>query len=414
MPQRLIQSLFTNRRRQALPIGIDLGADGVRLLQLEVVGDSVSVVGAAREAWPDEVRERLGGQLHPPTPAEAKHVLDRLHRQGLLSGRRVAIALPRDCVQVKSVRLPVMPADETEQAARLEAQQAFGIDPSAHETRVIPLGEVKQGGDIRQEVLLLAAKRSDVETIVEQWHDIGFAPDTIDFEAAALYRAVERFVRRKDDEAEVNVIVDMGHRRTNVVIGRGRDMNFFKPIDIGGHQLNEAVSRALGVSVDEARTIRTRLIETTDTVSAVGEDPVRQAVYDTLRPSVEQLGREIGLCLRYFSVNFRGRRPARVRIVSGESRDPAVIQILAGALPVPVEAGKPVANADLSRMKAVDRTSGLGDWTIAFGLSLKQCRGSFPDRLGASRSEQVGSSFEIDSTKSIDITPGTPEELIHA
>ena len=38
------------------------------------------------------------------------------------------------------------------------------------------------------------------------------------------------------------MLVDVGYRRTNVVIGRGRDISFIKSIDQGSHQFHEAVS----------------------------------------------------------------------------------------------------------------------------------------------------------------------------
>lgn len=416
MLSNALTSLFSPWRRPPLPIGVDIGADGIRMLQLEVVGDSVSVIGAARELWPAQVREAQSGPVRPPQPGDVRPILEKLYRQGEFVGRRIAIALPRELVRVKNVRMPLMPPDETQDAAGFEAQQAFeNVLPSTHEIRAIPLGEVKQGTDVRQEVLLLAVKSSDVEALVEQWHAAGFAPDSIDFEPAAIFRAVERFVRRRDDESDVNVLVDIGHRRTNVVIGRGRELNFFKTIDIGGHQLNQAVAHTLGVNVSEARTLRGRLSETADTADVADEDPVRRAVYDTLRPSVEQIGREVGLCLRYFSVNFRGRRPARIRVVGGESRDPSVLRILGAALPVPVEVGRPVANADLSRIRAVDRKANLADWTVAFGLALKQCKGNFPDRLGATRDEQQGQARPSEAASPVEAAgPTRREEFTHA
>ena len=43
-------------RAQIHPIGIDVGHDSVKLLQLERQGDSLSVVAAARAALPPEAR----------------------------------------------------------------------------------------------------------------------------------------------------------------------------------------------------------------------------------------------------------------------------------------------------------------------------------------------------------------------
>jgi type IV pilus assembly protein PilM len=407
------RSLLDRWRRPALPIGVDFGADGVRLVQVEASGEQLSVIAAARERWADSVRERVGNSQRPPDLQSVRPILDRMHRQGGFLGRRIAIALPRELVQVKNIRMPVMPEAETAEAARFEAQQVLdGVRLDTHEIRVVPLGEVKQGGEVRQDVLLLAVRRDDVDALVEQWHAVGFEPASIDFEPAAIYRAVERFVRRRDDESEVHALIDVGHRRTSVVIGRGRELNFYKAVDIGGQHLNAAVAKTLGLSIDEARSLRARLAATANEAATPGdEDPVRQAVYDTLRPGVEQLGREVGLCLRYFSVNFRGRRPTRVRVVGGTSNDPAVLRILASALPVPIDVGVPITNADLTRLRPADRTTALAEWTVAFGLSLRQCRGTFADLTGASRDEQFFDQLTADVTPA---TSAAGEDLVHA
>jgi hypothetical protein len=184
--------------------------------------------------------------------------------------------------------------------------------------------------------------------------------DSLDFEPSAIYRSIERFLRRREDEREVNVLTDIGLRRTKVIIGRGREIHFLKPIEVGGQQLNEAVAHKLGISFEEARALRQRIAERVADVST--SDSVRQAVYDTTRMLLETLGREIGLCLRYYSVTFRGQRPSRVRLVGGEANDPQVESVLNSALSIPVEASKPLANVDTSRMKPHDRQGNLCDW----------------------------------------------------
>ena len=275
---------------------------------------------------------------------------------------------------------------------------------------MFPAGEVRQGNETRLEFIAACANVADVDGLVERWHAAGFRPASIDLESAALYRSVERFVRRKDDEAEVNVLVEIGQRRTQVLIGRGRDLSFFKAIEIGGAQLTKSVSRKLSLDVADTLVLRKRLAATHDPARAVEVDPVRQAVVDGLRPIVEELSRELALCLRYYSVNFRGQRPARVRIVGGESSDPTVLRLLEKSLPVAVDAAAPIANADCAAMSAADRAPGaLGDWTLAFGLALKSTRGPFADLTGPSRATAV--------TPAVAPVPiaATPEaEVIHA
>jgi len=217
--------------------------------------------------------------------------------------------------------------------------------------------------------------------------------ESLDVEPCAVYRAFERFIRRREDEADVHVIVDVGARRTQVVIGKGRDITFLKPVEIGSDHLQEAVSRKLAITMDEARALRRRLIEANPAdpskpeapEMAARRDPVQQAVFDAARSTMEDLGREIALCLRYYSVTFRGQRPNKVKLVGGESCDPLVVGVLNAALGIPVESARPLFSVDTSRMRAGERCGAMGEWAMALGLSVKLTKTYFAPRDGKPR-----------------------------
>jgi type IV pilus assembly protein PilM len=265
--------------------------------------------------------------------------------------------------------------------------------------QIIPAGEVRQGIDVRQEVIVLAARNDDVNSYIEQLHRAGLVVESLDIEPAAIYRSQERFIRRREDEQEVNVLVDIGYRRTQVVIGRGRDISFMKPIDLGSVQLHEAVSRKLGITMDEARALRRRLIEAAPgpslSLDAVKRDSVRQAVFDATRSTMETLGREISLCLRYYSVTFRGQRPVKLRLLGGEAADPLLLGVLNASLGVPVEASNPLFSVDTSRMDASERKGFMSEWAMAFGLSLRLTTQTFAPRDGKPRDPVPTTAAEV-------------------
>jgi type IV pilus assembly protein PilM len=369
-------------RAHAQPIGVDFGFDSVKLLQLEVVGDHLSVVAAARQPLADDVREQPDNRI-----LAGMETMRRLIRQNGFVGKHVVASLPRELVQVKNLRLPQMPTAEIEAAIQFEARNIFSFDIDQAQVRYLHAGEVRQGNDVREEVIVLAAKNNDVNDFLERLHRCGVVVESLDFEPCALYRGIERFVRRREDENEVHVAVDVGARRTQVVIGKGRDISFYKPIDIGGQHLQEAVVRKLGITPSEARALRRRLIESGDGTSEGSNkrDPVRQAVYDATRSIVEDLAREISLCLRYYSVTFRGHRPNRLRLNGGEACDPQLQATLAANLPLPVDATSPLQSVDMGRMKPADRRGFLSEWSVAFGLGLKKTSGHFGSPHGKRR-----------------------------
>jgi type IV pilus assembly protein PilM len=382
--------MFRFSRIQPLPIGLDIGYTSVRLLQLGIDGDGLCVVEAAREPMPSDtpaidVASRC---------AVAVEIARELIRRNDFAGRQVIACLPRECVHMKNLRLPAMPPNELDGAMAFEARNLFPFDVDQATVRWLPAGEVRQGGDVRQELIVLAAKNAEVELFVEQLHKAGLVPMSIDFEPCALYRTVERFLRRREDEQEVYVLADVGARRTTVVIGRGHDINFIKSIEIGGQHLREAVARKLDIGTDEAAALRRRLADAgaasdpTDT-GAQSPDSVRQAVYDSTRDLAEELARELALCLRYHSVTFRGQRPAKVRLTGGEATDPQLQKVLAAALPIPVEVGRNIQNVDLTRLRPAMRQGALSVWAVAMGLSLKGTQRYFAGTVGRPRGARM-------------------------
>jgi type IV pilus assembly protein PilM len=374
-------------RAQVLPIGVDIGHDSVKMLQLEAVGHSLEVVAAARMPLPPEAAADPTRRL----PCAADLVRQML-RQFPFKGRRIVAALPRDVVHTKNLRLPQMPAADLPAVIKFEARNVFPFPTDQARVHFLAAGEVRQGTELRQEVILMAARNDDVNAVVEHLHRSGAVLESLDVEPCALYRGVDRFIRRKEDENDVHVLVDVGVHRSQVVIGRGHDISFVKPIDIGGHHFHEAVARKLGITPDEARALRRRLVESGDTAASAApsksddrRDPVRQAVFDATRAPMEELGREIALCLRYYSVTFRGHRPTRLRLLGGEACDPQLQTLLNSALVIPVEVGRPLYSVDTSRMKPADRQGPMCEWALALGLALRMTNDYYGPRDGKPR-----------------------------
>jgi len=172
----------------------------------------------------------------------------------------------------------------------------------------------------------------------------------------------------------------VGSRGTQVLIGKGREISFFKAIEMGGADFNLDVSRKLGVRPDEARSLRRRFWTHGET-----DETVRQAVLDATRSTMENLTHEICLCLRYHSVTFRGQRAVKVRVSGGEGGDPQLLAKLYSSLAIPVEPCRPLYNLDCSAMRGVDRHDPAGEWSVALGLALKRTAGKFAALDGTPR-----------------------------
>ncbi len=362
--------MFRLLPQQVLPIGLDIGADSVKMLQVEPVGNHVSVIASGRMPIPEEARGNPAMHI-----AAATDLVRQMLQTHPFVGKKIVACLPREIVHIKNVRLPLIPAAELSAAVEFEARNIFPFDVEQATMRYVLAGEVRQGTDVRQEVIALAAQNEHVDQFVEQLHRSGGAIESLEIEPFALHRCYERYIRRRDDEQDVFVLVDIGLRRTQVIVCRGRDISFFKSIEIGGGHFNAAVSRKLGISIPEARALRRRMCTTASPQDR--RDSVTRSVFDATRVQMEDFSRELAMCLRYYLVTFRGHRPRVVRLVGGEANDPQLLAAVQSTAGIPVEVARPLLSADTTRMRPVDRQGSMSEWATAFGLALRSTNKTF-------------------------------------
>ncbi len=354
------------RRAEHLPIGIDLGHQNLKMVQINQRAETLSVQAAAQRACETDGLSGINrlGVLIPQ--------VKRLIQTAGFRGKNVVAVLPRELVQIKTLRLPSLPESEMKLAIESETRDLFSVAAGQLAIRFIPAGEVRQGTETRHEVIVMAVETALIEQILEQFNHAGLIVDSLDFEPAAMYRGLERFVRRKEDENEVSVMVDIGAEQSQVVIGKGREVTFVKSIEIGSRKINDCVARKLSLDVTEAASLRRRFAA----MESPDKDPVRQTVLDATRNMIGELAHEVSLCLRYYSVTFRGQRPAKLRLLGGEANDPAIRQAMTQSLAVPVQIYQPFQGIDIGQTSLATLDGSLSEWGVAFGAALRRISGS--------------------------------------
>ncbi len=349
---------------RVLPIGLDIGTTTVRMLQLSAAGRELRAVAAGKRVIAQEVK----GEPQARREALIEAVHDMV-KSGRFRRREAVMALAPEELAVRNIRMSKTPDEELATAVNWEVQNKFPFDTTTAVVQFLRAGEIRQGGDVLDEIIVFAAAREEIERKISLATEAGLDLVSLDAEPCAIFRGFERYLRREEDDRVVTVLIDIG-ARTTVVIGRGRDILFVKTIPIGGAIFNRSVSERLELAFTEAEALRRRLARRGDTCDP--SDPVQRAVSDCLRPHLEDLAEEIGLCLRYYAVTFRGPRPEEIICTGGEAHDPAVPGMLAERLGVDVRVGNPFERVRTQEASlALDRRLRSCEWATSFGLSLK-------------------------------------------
>lgn len=353
-----------------LPIGLDLTATGAKLLQLRKHGDGLAVVDAMRVEAPAALdEERAQDRLAP--------ILDALRRRwsvGSFRGRRCVIGVGQDMLRIRSIRQPRMPREEADAAVALEARDrlGFAMDQSS-EIGWIRAGEVRQSDQLRDEVIVVGAPTSDLEWLIQEVSAMGLRPMAIEPSFVASARCFERAGRRAADESVTRLLIDIGFSSTDLIILRGSTIAFYKTLNVGGRRMNELVAERLGLDQRAAADLRRQRIQPgRRQVDGLLDERTEQAIFEAIRPVVDELAREIAMCVRYYAVSFTGARPQFALIVGGEAGEPHLVTHMERGIGLPTYVGASLEGVELGGALSGGAKSGLPEWSAAVGLSLRE------------------------------------------
>ncbi|MBW3540251.1 MAG: pilus assembly protein PilM [Planctomycetes bacterium] len=345
------------RRSGPRPIGVSIGDRRAHLAQLAGSPGRWSIQALAEVELPPEddgdreIRDR-----------EAAAILAAVLSDHSFKGRRAVGALcPRDlCIQ--SIRLPDMPEEEIDNALAWEARERLPFPVEEAEIRHLKAGRIRHESDKSQEVILLACRRQLIERRLRLLESAGLRPEGLDIDPCAVLRCLET---RRESAAGPSAYLHLGEQSSTVIFAEDGRVLFLKELSGGGCELDAAVGRRLGLNPAQAGRLRAGL------GNAGGmelDDELRRSVADALRDPLEAMATELALCLRYYTVTFRGR-PLEQVVVTGPVADPWMIGHLSDRLRTTCVSGNPLERLGLDVPGAAGERP--TRWTTALGLALK-------------------------------------------
>jgi len=364
------------------PIGLDIGYNSIKMIQLSVNSGQISVIAADKV----HIDPNINGDAQERRNFVVSATKQML-AEGNFRGRNVISCLPSDELKITSLRLAETEMhEEIEQALQKEAAQRFGLDIEKNVINYVPAGSVRHGDETKNEIILFATDSEAINKHIEMLDEIGLKPSAIDTVPCALFRGFERSLKRQEDKERTVVFIDVGGRFTTVVFGRGCEISFVKQIPIGGEKFNRQIATKLGISTVEAQRLRDILRKEKSENSrkefgSSGQDlngqssldvSTRQVMVDAVGAVAEELAREISLCFRYYTVTFRGKRVERAIIAGGGAYENILLTVLKRQLTVEIEMAQPFRGIDMVNINFdSDRRGLLCEWAVALGLGLK-------------------------------------------
>jgi type IV pilus assembly protein PilM len=383
----MVLSWFASRVN---PIAVDIGTDTIKLLQVEPNKEGQHrLVAAACEMIPEEVRGGNGKSAERDNFVGES--IKRMLNEGF-RGKQVVTCLPSNHMAVQHLRIAKMSNEELVKVLPFEAAGKLPFDASRAVLRHTIAGEVYQGNEAKQEVILMAAPRDAVDRHLNVLSKAKLEVVGIHVEPTALIECFGHIFKRKGDENISTMFIDMGAGSTHVVIAHGKNMVFAKHIGVGGDHFNRRVAETMKVDVGHARDRRARAPRPPAGVVAIGaandathplgkqngtiteglDDATVVKVTQSLAELLGSLTTDLQLCLQYYESIFPGRTVDRAIFVGGESRHVALCQAIAQKLGLPATLGDPLARLvkDGVAKTSVDLRQPQPGWAIAVGLAI--------------------------------------------
>lgn len=279
-------------------VGLDIGSSAVKAIELTARGRDVAVTAFGQVDVPNDDHE-----------ARARAVRDLMNSGGFHT-RRIVTGVSGKNVIVRYLSMVRMSDDELRNAIVFEAEKyvPFPLDECVLDCqRLDKEDDPKKGGNMS--VLMVAAKKSQIEEHIESISAAGCTPEVVDVDAFALGNAYSlcQAISGEEETDETNIaFVDVGASKTNINIVGGGVSLFTREIGMGGNDFTQAIAKKLNLSVDEAEDFKRR-----------NDEAVKDAVFG----AIDDLGNEIQLSFDYFEDQFQ-KEISRILLSGGGARLP--------------------------------------------------------------------------------------------
>ncbi len=373
---KLGSSLSTvgSMRPGAIPLAIEFGVSGIKVLQLSGSNPS-SIQAAAFLPTPDDLLDMPAKRLLFQMDA-----LPKFLKGEKISASRAMSLIPSGQMVCKHLQIVPTEGVPIEQIAGAQLSTQLGCDPSELLIRCRPVSGAKINGKL--EVICFAASREFVGRIMGSLKSAKLEPVGIHTEIDAIARAIEL----RDGSAggvgsvKPTLILDLGCGTTKVLIMHGNEMVFARTIELGALSFDETICHQLRCTMMEARQIRSELEILVPSKAGVGSGVGSLGASDSpempgMPPPLESQGMdqdehggesaltagfcggpqvdlsepleimcdEISICLRYHHALFPSARVERVVFVGGQSRHQPVCEHIARTLKLEAQVLDPMA-----------------------------------------------------------------------
>ncbi|MBI3887453.1 type IV pilus assembly protein PilM [Candidatus Microgenomates bacterium] len=335
-------------------IGLDIGSESIKLVQLEQVGDKFSLQNIGQietPVFPNQV---------DADKAKVEAIKKLIKDTGATS-KQVTIALAESQVYTRVIEMPVLEEPELSQAIRWQVEQYIPVPLSDVVLKHQVLGKHDENKGIisNMNVLLVAAPSLLLNNLVNTLSSAGL--EAVGIETEIL--AVARTIVGAEENSPTTLLVHMGAESTTLSILSRSDLVLTQAVSTGGQAVTRAIVTTLRLEVKQAEEYK----------RTYGLDPTKLdgKVAGAIKPVIELLLSEIKRVLAFYNTHGVEDQVKRVVLTGGTSLLPGLIPHLALSLDMEAQVGNPFHQINLNNQQKTLIGDNGSIYATAVGLALK-------------------------------------------
>jgi type IV pilus assembly protein PilM len=341
-------------------LALDIGGSSVTAIQLAGNGNRVKLRRFHEAPIPEGLV--VDGEI-VDADLFGRELKSFVNRYGL-KGRATNVGVSNQKVIVRNIDMPEMTEAELLGAIEYQAQDYIPIPVEEAVLDFQILGRKTDAeGQPRQEVLLVAAQRAMIETLLLSLKQAGLKVSGVDVSSLALVRALVPGASFLADASQTGVcrgLVDVSSSVSTLVVAIDDVLKFTRVINFSSDGFAKAISEKRGIPFDDASTL-VLSVGLTGPLAPEGDVYSEEVVADSQHEAgkvATELVHEIQRSLDYYH-GQDGATKVRELVLSGKGTLVRNLDAyLADALGLPVIVGNPLARVS-------DNSSNLSDDALA-------------------------------------------------
>lgn len=332
--------------------GLDVGFSSVKVMQLEPRNQTYRVIGYGTTRF-DPAAIQDGIVADPESLARDIQALFADHMVGKITTRRVVLSIPAARSFTRTIKLPLLSAQDLTEAIRLETEEYI---PLPLEDMYFDYS-ISSKTDKEQEILVVAVPKKLVDSYVTLSNMLGL-------ETVAVETTINgscRLFDYTDTNRTPTVLIDLGSQSSDITVYDG-GIVVTSTVPGGGDSFSEAIAGGLGVTNKEAQLIKTRY--------GLGVSKKQKEIGEALEPIIAQLTKEVKRMIRYYEERSGdGRKIDQVVTLGGGANMPGLADKLTNSLRLPVRICDPWIDIDFHKLQP-PTSSEKSMYATAFGMAL--------------------------------------------